>query len=198
MDFIRQPLLVLLAVFTITHSQIALTAPDSISVLNVEEGIHVGNGGDVIVCRNGDVVTRIELLDHYEGALLRNMHVSLGAAELPIAEKIEIALKRLQRIDPDRAAYYRGLFSNFWDSSQFLSGIVLSDIPDSQHVALPAGANCRIEQIAIQRQVTFPEDFRYIINKDLWDLLDNTSKAGLVLHEILLHEAIAIGIQHSS
>lgn len=166
--------------------------------LSILEGIHVGNGGDVVTCygENGSI-TDIELLDYYEANLLHGRTVDLGAPDLEIKDKIRIALARLEQLDPKRVQEYRILAEEFWSEVQFLEGIVLTDIPDSQHVALPANKNCRIEQVAIQRQPTFPEDFRYIVSKDLWDRLDNTGKAGLILHEIFLNEAIGEDVQHS-
>lgn len=71
----------------------------------------------------------------------------------------------------------------------------MPDIQDSLVRVFPRG--CKIEQIAIQKEPAFPEDKRFTVSKDLWDLLDEDNKAGLVLHEIIYREALLYGHEDS-
>jgi hypothetical protein len=69
------------------------------------------------------------------------------------------------------------------DEAKFLAGVKLTDIPDSQHIAIPA--HCTVEQVAIQKLPAFPEDKFFTVNKDLWDRMDTANQAGLILHETI-------------
>ena len=66
----------------------------------------------------------------------------------------------------------------------------LVDIPDSGHIATPHG--CEIVQIAVQKEPEFPDEKTFTISKDLWDhqALDERSKAGLILHEVIYQKAL--------
>ncbi len=163
---------------------IAMMLVGSVSV----QADKAGNGGDVLVCRDPDgKISSVELLDYYE-AKERKIPLDLGPSDLKFEEKIEVALKRLERLSPSRAALYRMWYSKFFYEAKIENNMVLEDIDDSKHIWKPAG--CVVEQIAVQREVKFPEDKRYYINKDLWDLLDSTNQAGLVLHEIVFREEL--------
>lgn len=161
-------------------------------------GVHLGNGGDVLVHRGIDgAILSAGLLDFYESETQRGITRDLGDSVVPTAEKIEIALKRIERLDRGRAQRYRDWYGSFMQESCFLSGVNLVDIPDSQHVQLPAGTGWAIEQIAVQQEPRFPEDRRYFVNEDLWNVLDNDSRAGLILHELMYRDAIVSGTQDS-
>ncbi len=174
----------------------------------LSRGDKAGNGGDVVDCRrtvwvpdNGqmdghwETAGTIELLDFYEGRVIRKIERDLGTDTLSVEEKLELAIERIEKLDPGRALLYRKWISEFWNEALFLDGINLIDVNDSDHVALPQ--NCQVTQIAIQKKPEFPEDPYYIINQDLWQALDNDGKAGLVLHEIAYREAIAEGHENS-
>lgn len=70
----------------------------------------------------------------------------------------------------------------------------LTNIPDSLHLSYPTG--CSVEQIVIQQVPKFSQDKRYIINADLWDLLDSVSKAGLIMHELFFREMIETQVRN--
>src|SRR6185369_15008016 len=61
----------------------------------------VGNGGDVVICpaAAGLDVPPARLLDYVEGEF-RGETVDLGSPTLSIREKVELAIERLERIDP--------------------------------------------------------------------------------------------------
>jgi hypothetical protein len=145
----------------------------------------VGNGGDVVVCGRPSDQT-ITLLDYYEASKLRDITIDLGDENLSVEEKIEIALKRLERFSPSRAARYRERISNFDAEAKMIPNATLTDIPDSGDLVLENG--CKIEQLVVQQDPLFPEDKRYKINKDLWDHMNNTQRAGTKLHEVIYYE----------
>ena len=147
-------------------------------------GNDVGNGGNAVVCRNTNGSIRsAELLDFYEARRMRGILPQLGSADLPVEVKLSIALSSFEKKSPFLAAYLNERASAFSNEALFLDGAALEPIPDSHHLAHPVG--CDVEQLAIQRVPTFPEDKRYTVNNDIWMSLDNDSKAGLILHEVL-------------
>lgn len=76
-----------------------------------------------------------------------------------------------------------------------LSDLTFPDIPDSNHFPLPS--NCALRQAAIQQVKVVPHDKKYLINKDVWDYLDENQRAVLVLHEIVYGEALRHGHETS-
>lgn len=147
----------------------------------------IGNGGDVVVCRDSkQKILRIELLDFYEARILHGIHYDLGNSSATITEKIEIALARLQGVAPRTAQRFSAKLASFFQDASFVRGINLVDIPDSEHELIERG--CQIEQIAVQRATRVPEDKLYTINQDLWDFLDTDNRVGLMLHEVIYGE----------
>lgn len=159
-----------------------------------QAGGSVGNGGDVVVCQARGGVT-VETLDLYEARTLRGLTPSLGDPKLSWQDKFALALARLEKVDPYRAAHYRDRVQQFTSEASFIPHIQLTDIPDSQQVLLPA--QCSIAQIAVQKPPQFPGDPYYVISKDLWDQLDSENQAALVMHEIVYREAIEFGHTNS-
>lgn len=145
--------------------------------------IEHGNGGDAVVCSNQTV----RLLDYYE-AEKRGISIDLGIGS--VEQRVDYVLNRLSRVDEGRARYYKSRARYFFSNAEFLAGISLQDIDDSHHIVLDAG--CLIEQIAVRIPPRFPNENRklFTINKDLWDLLPDSHKAGLVLHEIFFEEIL--------
>jgi hypothetical protein len=147
-----------------------------------------GNGGNMLLCLNPNGTLKSkELLDYYESRVIRGITPSLGDPSLHYLEKIEMVLERIQHLSPRRFKSYLEEARSFESQSVFLPQTDLTTLPDSQHPVVPK--NCTVVQTVIQRTPVFPEDKRYIVNKDIWDLLDNDDKAGLVLHEAILREA---------
>ncbi len=167
------------------------TYGDFVSRVDQYKGVRdVGNGGDVVVCRENGVITKVTMLDYYEAEKMRGTKINLGGPELSVDEKLQIALERLKRLSPDRFRLYSDWLSTFDDEKAELENITLVDISDSDHIVLENG--CTVEQIVIQHEPRFPEDKRYTINRDLLRYMDNDNLAGLKLHEVSYRE----GLQH--
>ncbi|MGK5087278.1 hypothetical protein WDW86_06945 [Bdellovibrionota bacterium FG-2] len=153
-------------------------------------GTEVGNGGDGLVCfdEHGNI-SSVELLDFYEGRAYRGINREMGSSRLSFAQKVQYVLDRLRRVDPARAEKLgAGIVSFLGVESRFLAGVNLVDIPDSGHLFFPNG--CRVVQVAIQHEPDIQGDARYVINKDLWDKMDDENRIGLALHELLYREAL--------
>jgi hypothetical protein len=154
-------------------------------------GRTVGNGGDVIVCENqAGEMQSIELLDFYEGRVLKGIQTELGEASWSIERKIAYALERMKRVSPARAERYAKDAATFFEETLFLDDATLEDIPDTGNIVIPR--NCKVQQIANQSPPLYPEDKRYVIDRHLWNALDNNGRAGLILHEVIYREALEL------
>lgn len=157
------------------------------AVQTLQAGDKILNGGNVIVCGN-----KVELLDYYEARLSgKKLQFDPGAATY--SEKINQMFTRWEKVAPLRMRLYKGWLNQFESEAGIYSGIEIPEIQDTGTVAIPSG--CKMIPAAFQRrdEDIFPGEKRYVINKDLWDLMSQDQKAGLVLHEIIYREAIKNG-----
>lgn len=151
-------------------------------------GTFVGNGGDVVVCRDTktEKIKSVELLDIYEG----RVHFWLTAKKSEY-ESVQNILSELY----ERSTYRNTAvplngnpLNEFIDNANFIKGTELIDIPDSLHLSFPK--NCKVEQVVIQVNPTKKFEKRFTVNKDLWDRLDNLNRAALIFHELLYKNKI--------
>lgn len=151
----------------------------------------VGNGGDLVVCRDPQQkIISTELLDYYEARTLRGIIVELKGFGTP--ENIAVSsLDFFRSRQGIRSARYEKTIREFSDNARFVPGADLVDIPDSDHLIVPTG--CKIEQLIIQQTPRFPEDKRYIVNLDLWNAMNEYQKAGAMIHEAIYTEALEKG-----
>ncbi len=147
-------------------------------------GDKIQNGGNVIVCPNG-----IELLDYYE-ARLSGKALQLDSSSPTYAEKLFTLFEKWKSVAPRRMALYTKWLKEFTAEAGIYSGVEIPAIPDTGSIVIPSG--CKPIPAAFQRREgdIFPGEKRYVVNKDLWDLMDENQKAGLVLHELIYREAI--------
>lgn len=173
-------------------SALALIAVLSIPAAHA--GHSAGNGGDIIDCSeatNDNYNPIPKLLDFFEAEEIYRTEVDLGDPELSVNEKMELALSRLDPLDPGRAALYRDFAKNLLGQTKFISGYELVDVPDTDALMVPRG--CKIRQAAVQGRPEYLPHYYYVINQDIWDLMDNGGKAGLILHEVIYREMISLG-----
>ena len=162
------------------------------AITNAIGGDEKGNGGAVVTCFNPDqTVQSTRLLDFYEAKVMRDIDYELGMPNVPSSGKVKYALDRLHRLDRDRAITYQERAEAFLANALFIDEVILPDTKDFGLVPIPA--HCKIEQLAIQKNPVFPEDKRYWISKAIWNRLDEDQRAGLILHEIVYGEALALG-----
>jgi hypothetical protein len=166
-----------------------------------------GNGGDAVVCyqpgfkdaviRDTSKITSIELLDTYEGRVLKGMQFDVS----PETDYLSIArqkIAKLKLLSPLRFLNYSKALESFTQEMVDPSGIQLTDVDDSKHITIPV--NCKIEQLVIQKVPEFPGEKRYTIDGDLWSLMNADQRAATVTHELiygeLLNSADSRGVRH--
>lgn len=154
-------------------------------------GDGIGNGGDVVVCGN-----KVEMLDLYE-ARFNGAVVDLGKKDQDHMVKVNHILNRKNEFQPTRIKQYLEWAKSFKKEARFVRDRELEDIDDAGVTILPRG--CVLKQIAVQ--VSEPEILRgaprYVVDQDLWERLDESNKAVLVLHEILYRDGIRHNQQNS-
>lgn len=153
-------------------------------------GYEVGNGGDAVVCQTAGTL-QVEILDFYEARVLYGMPLSLAGTD-----PVRIAEDALENFPPSEVARrlaYKKEIRDFLAQTLFVSDATLFEIADSHEAIVPRG--CIIRQLAVQRQFGFGK--RYAVQKDLWDAMPPVQQAGLILHEVIYAEAIALGHQDS-
>jgi|GEM_PF-6328427 hypothetical protein len=155
----------------------------------------IGNGGDAVVCIDSSGNKKVEILDYYEARVMRNINIDLGSPSVEIEDKIALALTRLNRVAPWRAQKYRQSVIDFFKRSMIVHDSALQDIPDSQHVVIPQ--NCSVQQLVVQRQNAPADEPKFIVNGDIWDLMDNTQRAGIILHEVIYQDLLEDGAENS-
>lgn len=168
----------------------------------------VGNGGDVFVCHEtkravpskspfkkskksddlARIIKTVELLDFME-------------SELPLVDYtgdyqsvLNQVIKNLKTVAPQLATQYEKRIGKIADEI-FYQEYSLKDIDDSSE--LIQRKNCTLVQAAVRKnEVSFGEK-RFVIQKDLWDKMDDKHKAGLILHEIIYEHFYKLGEYNS-
>lgn len=153
--------------------------------LSFAGGDWVGNGGNLIICEDNQP----QLLDYFEGLHDRGIEVDHGSSG-EFSERIESVLRRLERINPERALRYRTWFKTFFLETRFFEEGKILPIRDVGPIVIPS--ECNVQQVAAQRPTSeiMPGDSRYLIDRRFWQKLSHLDKAGLVLHELIYREAI--------
>lgn len=155
-------------------------------------GRTVGNGGNIVLCKISDKEYSYELLDFYESRVMRHIQPDFFELGKNIDQKMDIILKRLEKLSPERARLYRSYYASFLSEVQWIQEGGLNTIPDSDHIISPP-PGCLVRQTVNQSQPLLPYDKRYFVDQEVWDHLDDNQKTGLILHEIIYREALSIG-----
>lgn len=145
-----------------------------------------GNGGTAVACM-GEQQISLETLDVNE-ARRRGLVVDLGGSGQTFEAKLQIALGRLARLDPARAALYADRIAAFLQPGNFLDGIRLERIPDADVIVLDPG--CELKQVVARRDPLFPGDRTFTVDNSLWQRLDTDNRVALALHEAIYEEAV--------
>lgn len=145
-----------------------------------------GNGGDALICLEGESRQTVRFFDVYEAEYRFHMKPAFPQQE-GLDQKVLTLIQRLEKVNPTRAKLYRHWYASFWKEANVLSNITLIDVPDTGMGFFPRG--CRLEQLVVQQEPRFPTESRYTFNKDLWDQMDDNHRGATVLHELILREA---------
>ena len=169
-----------------------------VCVLQAQAQDRVGNGGDVLVCEHAGGKRSYQMLDLYQAVNDYGLTIDMGPSTHDHRAMVEFVLNRLALLQPYRARMYFDIYKNFWNEADFKKGITLVDVPDTGAQAIPS--NCHLEQIAVQRSPgeMMPGLKRYIVNLDLWNAIDEVSKATLIVHEIIYNQMLKTSCVASS
>lgn len=155
-----------------------------------------GGGGNALICQEKGKFTT-QLLDLYEAEQL-DIEREMGPAPDFIG-KIEYVLKRLENVSYARSHIYRAMIADLLTKdTQWVQNSVMPMIDDVKLTTFPRG--CLLVQVAVQRpleQKNIPNARTYIIDRELFQLLDEDSKAALLLHEVMYREARFSGKEDS-
>lgn len=151
-------------------------------------GHTVGNGGVLLKCLEDDRV-------YYKSYDLAEL--SILTSEKPLysdkknyLEKSYDIIGRLTKINPNRKALYESYVHSFLKEAHFLPrGVRLDRTEDIAFGLFPK--NCEIVQAIVQKDLDLVvPGKRFIIDVDIWDALDENTKAALVVHEVIYREAL--------
>ena len=169
------------------------------------QGHDIGNGGDGVICYTDLSRTEIvstEMFDYWENSHVANIPggIQLGANELSVQEKIDIATNRLKYFDEKFASDVRTIALGMADNIQnyLVTPEQLPEINDAHPRMLPVSP-CFIEQFAVQWQDLKTGARRFAISKKFYHFsgTSNNTRVGIILHEALYRLAILRGAQNS-
>lgn len=150
------------------------------------QGTKDSGGGRVVICTaNGTTTT---YLSEYFDAMTTTLKIDLG--DSPTYQgKIAFVLDRLSKMDPILAKALKKKAVEFEKKKSDLPReAFLKLVPDFHSpIGANAAAGCVEKQVAINRKDPRPYELTYIVNKDVWNEIDETTRAGVVLHEIMYH-----------
>lgn len=145
----------------------------------------IGNGGNVVDCSKS-----IQVLDLYEMDEKPKLVFEKSKSYQEVAE---IVLKRLKEISTKLGTQYSERLVSIEKDIEFKEGIALSNTMDSLHIFKPEDKECEIKQTAIRREVTTSTEKKFVIDKKLWNRLDDRNKAALLIHEIVYEHFNKLG-----
>lgn len=142
-----------------------------------------GGGGKAIVCRNeSNQILSAELLDIYEAKLLWGH--SIKESTDSYQEQVETALQVLPTSNRGQIVKYLNIVQN---RMKFLpEGTALSPVNDAILIAFPK--NCTAEQLA-----NYISDQIILIDSEIWNELNATNKAALIMHEAVYASDRSLG-----
>lgn len=154
-------------------------------------------GGNILICQTGLYTYSARLLDLYE-AEVKGLNIDFGSGSTFI-EKLDYVFDRLDKVSPGRAGVYRAMARNLLNQdTQWVQNTFMPLIDDVKAVKIPKG--CLLVLAAYQRPINqerLPNVKTYFIDRDMFALLSEESKAALILHEVLYREARYGGAMNS-
>jgi len=158
-------------------------------------GSHVtGNGGIGFECHK-DGKDFIWLLDDYEWSqYFPDQPIYRGPPTFSVEQMVTNVLDRVRELDLQLYYRYLSVWTIFKQRSIYVSA---TDVPyllntrDTGDVVYVKPDFCVQVQIAVQKGLIF------YIDKDIWNLMERSAQAGLVLHEIIYYDALRHGYQDS-
>ncbi|WP_413944343.1 hypothetical protein [Bdellovibrio sp. HCB-162] len=140
-----------------------------------------GNGGFVVMCDKEALM----VFDLFE-AQVRYKMIFDGQALGTLDERVEYLLTKFDKHNKSRAALYRRWYKEFFNEAEFIPNAKFNPTGDIGFGYIPK--NCSLEQVIFQRAPNILNQFRYLINLDLWQALSIENQAALVMHELIYRE----------
>lgn len=159
------------------------------------EGQGVGNGGDVIVCYSQDRIEKVEFVDLYEAKQLYGIEPLLGSSELPYLEKISRLVTHHSNYFPNLMSELQKHAQNFEKLSIYVDSD-LEDIPDTGEIIVPNF--CEIKQVIVRSKTLPVAGKLYVIDRRIWDRMDENSKAAAVMHEFFYGRGVDLHAHQNS
>lgn len=159
----------------------------------------VGNGGNIIVCISplsnecyGDGRYAGIFYDSYEADVrykLKPLSIYPVIFEPEVA--LDYAVHLMTTIKPYDQEMYDNLYrylQSFYSEANFIEAMKLLPIPDTGISFIPYDSELR--QLVVQREPIAPQDKRYVISLDLWQMMGKADQAHAILHEVLYRYAL--------
>lgn len=158
--------------------------PFLLSTPSLFSGDYKGNGGDILVCENNQSPHLLSL-DEFESIMRYKKELPKSKPNLSDIELAKNYILSIKKYSPYRYQSYLEKINSFYRDSFFINNR-LGNILDSGTFKIPK--NCSLEQIINQNPTLLPPNKTYIINKKLWNQINNRTRASLILHEIIYQE----------
>jgi hypothetical protein len=147
-------------------------------------GFGTRGGGEAVVCKKNNQTT-VELFDFYEAPALYTFSLEGKlATDLSVDERVLKKLEQIGQYDMVFAFNLKDEYEIFKNRHNKVETAKISEAYDSGSV-VKVDEKCEKRQFAINRLDASSDEYMYLIDKDLWNLADNRTKAALILHEII-------------
>lgn len=166
----------------------------ALTATSVFAGTKDGGGGPSIICNGPDgKVKTAQLLDLYEGQIRYGLTIPKTAE--PASQQLTTAFNRLTGYNWFIASDVEEALTKAESDVSFLpAGVIMApgvDLGDSYAAVIPNG--CQLAYVGY-----YEAGGTLRISKDIWDLLGQTDRAALFMHEALYMVGRNIGQQSSS
>ncbi|XGC79790.1 hypothetical protein ACES2L_10660 [Bdellovibrio bacteriovorus] len=148
-------------------------------------GDEKGNGGVVIRCTRPTL--NYEVLDLFEGRAVHGIDLEFEEAPTYFM-MVDKLIDRIARVNPSRASLYRAYLLAWVGEARMIPGVDFTELPDKGWGTIPKG--CELRQAVVQFKKANLNGFKYFVNADIWESLDEKNKAALVLHEFIYREGL--------
>lgn len=148
-------------------------------------GDEIGNGGHVVFCSGA--TPSYQALDAYE-AVLRGFKIELAPTTGDIFQDAIGIVSRLDSIDSERAARYRDNIAFIKSTHRFVSDMQLPRTNDANSYPIPN--NCELTQAIVQLREPVEGNSFFLVNRRIWNTLDDTHKTIMIVHEAIYWDSI--------
>jgi hypothetical protein len=150
-------------------------------------GDYKGNGGNVIYCPHKAIP--YEVFDLFEARVAHGFKIEFAKGS-GYREILENMFFRIARLNPSRADLYRAFLKDFETERRLMPNAHLEVLPGDEGWA-PLEDGCERQQAIVQFKNLNISGYRYFVDADIWNKLDEQNKAALALHEFIYREGLS-------